>query len=74
MLLELEGWESKLAELTEIQTLTLEQIVENTIKLKSELDNMIDTKEEIIEALPIMLDYSTAINYHLKKLQKEFRI
>ena len=63
-----------MSKLTEIQTLTLEQIIENTLKLKSELDNMIDTREEIIEALTIMVDYSNAINYHVKKLQKEFRI
>lgn len=65
---------SKPPKLTEIQTLTLEQILENTESLIDELNDMISTQKGVMDALPSIVEYSAAINSHVKKLQKEFRL
>ena len=60
--------------LTENQLLIFEQLKETTNKFNDKLNDMISNKNEIIDSLPIMSDYSSAIISYVKKLEKEFRI
>ena len=60
--------------LTEKQSLIFEQLKETTNKFNDKLNDMISSKNAIIDSLPIMSDYSSAIISYVKKLEKEFRI